>query len=436
MRELEFNVLTWLGPADSASVEDATVASLAILVGSDQIPLTEVDDTIARTVRPHINVSAYALARWLLVNWWRLRWEPSSKYPRRDWSQAHSLASIGGGYAWPPLQLSSDGQFLQLQIKAEAQADVSAVRYLRDLTVDVPAADFETAVEAFLDLVQGRLAGLSRKADELLELRAELCDERAKPHLAELCRLQALAGIDPGSAPPEWLDGAKTLVGIAGPVSGDELMAAVPNLKGGLGAAADVVGAMRISPTTVKFETVPSTTRAFRPGQLPWEKGAALATEMRHRLGVTSGPLTNAVLEQSLDVKLPLPSLASAGPVVSLQGGFRSGSQDGRTAVVVRRAGVRQRFDLARIIGCAMLLGPDEHVLPVCDTGTALQKFQRSFAQELLCPWTELDAFTDDNGTDEDGVELAAKHFEVSQQVINTTLVNKRKVSRDRLPAA
>jgi hypothetical protein len=88
---------------------------------------------------------------------------------------------------------------------------------------------------------------------------------------------------------------------------------------------------------------------------------------------------------------------------------------------------------LARLIGAALCSSSEEHVLPVSDAATALQKFERSFAQELLCPWEELDSFTDAHGTGDDGISEAAEHFLVSERVVLSTLVNKGKISRNRL---
>ena len=57
-----------------------------------------------------------------------------------------------------------------------------------------------------------------------------------------------------------------------------------------------------------------------------------------------------------------------------------------------------------------------------------------SFAQELLCPWHQLDAFTDENGLDSEGIDAAAEHFRVSEYLILTALANNQKISRYRLP--
>jgi Zn-dependent peptidase ImmA (M78 family) len=80
-----------------------------------------------------------------------------------------------------------------------------------------------------------------------------------------------------------------------------------------------------------------------------------------------------------------------------------------------------------------LLSPPEDHLLPVTGAATALQKFERAFAQELLCPWDALDAFTDEHGLGEERIADAAAHFEVSERTILSTLVNKKKLPRDRL---
>ncbi len=229
MRELSFDVVTWLGAANDDSPSASTLASLRIRAGASGTPLTEVEDIIARTVRDYVNVPALPVAQWLLVNWWRLRFEPRPEQPWRGWRQAHSMAAVGSDYAWPDLEISSDGEFVHLELNAERSADVSAIRYLRDLSVDVPASDFEAAVDRFIDQVEGRLAASSaQERNDLAALRSELYGERTESGEATRCRWQALAGINPGDASPEWLDTAAAVTKEAGPGSGEEIMAMLP----------------------------------------------------------------------------------------------------------------------------------------------------------------------------------------------------------------
>jgi len=164
---------------------------------------------------------------------------------------------------------------------------------------------------------------------------------------------------------------------------------------------------------------------------LPWERGAKAASKLRAERGLGLGPLEDRTLEELLSVGLPL-SGAWKGPR-ALSGGFQDGVANGRTAILVpSRRPENQRFYLARLIGCALASPSDQRLLPVTSAGTALQKFERSFAQELLCPWAALDAFTDENGIDDEGVAAAAEQFHVSEWLVQSTLVNRGKLSRER----
>ena len=63
---------------------------------------------------------------------------------------------------------------------------------------------------------------------------------------------------------------------------------------------------------------------------------------------------------------------------------------------------------------------------------TRRQKFQRSFAQSLLCPYDDLMAYVNTDFPTEDDVAAAARHFHVSERVIQTLLVNKGTIDRQR----
>lgn len=433
MPELEFHIDGWPGASTGEPLERETFAHLRITAGSNHVPLTEVDDSFGSTVRPYINVPAYLMARWLLVNWWRLRWEPFHGKRSHDWLSSHSMAAIGGGYAWPALTFSCDGELTQLRLESETAPDASAIRYLRDATIDVPASDFERAVERFLDIIEARLAIRAPQERELSELREELKQERNNPDLSEVCKLQALAGLDPGSASDEWISKANALRERAGLTAGDEVLAVLPALDGGLDAADAAISAMRDSKVTVKLDWSGCPATPPLSSEIPWVRGARLAREFRTSQQMSSGPVTQEALQDLLAVNLPLPVSAWPGPK-QLLGGYRNGTTQGRTALLVtKRRDESQRFYLARLIGAALVSNADQHLLPVSDAGTALQKFERSFAQEFLCPWQELDAFTDQSGTGDEGIAEAAEHFMVSERLILSTLVNKGKVSRGRL---
>ena len=295
MSQLVFKVVGYLSSTVSDPLERETLASMQINAGPQRIALTEVEDILAHTVRTHINVPTYEVARWLLANWWRLRWEPQSKgSPSHDWMLRHSMAELGGGYAWPPLVLSSDGEFIQIRVESEDKADVSAIRYLRDLTIHVPASDFEEAVERFVDEVEARISALVPGCRELSDLRQELRDERSDPELAAASKLQALAGIDPGEVSADWLRDAKDLEARIGSVATEEILAVSPAFRGGLADAFSAIWAMRDSEAHVQLGWASSLSRFAQGPDLPWVRGAKLAHEVRRHLGVPSGPISRA----------------------------------------------------------------------------------------------------------------------------------------------
>lgn len=433
--ELIFDT-SWLSANDDDAPSNATFAALTIIAGRDQIPVTEVDDAIAQTVRRDIRVPMLPLAEWFVVNWWRLRWEPrtetSQTSPRtHSWLRAHSMSSVSTDVPWPALTFTSDGSFVQLKARAERIFDVAAVRYLRDVELSVPADQFERAVDGLLAKVDARIATCAPGHREFADLLAELREERGNPSLARDCKLQALAGFDPGVAPAEWLRNARALVDAAGPSTADEVIAAISTLQEGIVGAHEAVEAMKRSQVGIRLMSTPRPTEPLVSeslvSELPWQRGRRLAAQFRADHHLDDGPVPTSVLGQLLEVHLPMPVTHGAGR--GLMGGYRNGVSNGLTRVLVGSDRIdNQRFYLARLIGASLLTMPSDHVLPVTGAATAFQKFERAFAQELLCPWHALDKYTDEHGTDEDGIAAAASYFIVSELLVASTLVNNGKL--------
>lgn len=412
----------WLGGL--ADADDATFGALVIEVNG--VSLTEVDDSISRSTRRSIRVPAVSVARWLLIEWWRLRWEPQPESPTARWRAAHSMAGLGGGYAWPDLRIASDGEYVQLTIAGERAADVAAIRYLRNVTVEVTAAEWERAVERFLDKVEMRLADVLSDEREIAELREELRDEQRDPALALRLRREALAGYEPGGAPDGWSEAVERLVRTVGAASADDLLVATRDVREAQG----VVDALRSSTTTLDLGAVAGLVGAHE-GR-PWQRGARAAQSARQKLGVGEGPLRNDKLAEILGERFPLEGDATHETAVP--GAFRAHDEYGSAHVLLgvkRRSS--QRFSIARLLGMAAQLASSEQVLALTGAKTATQKVARSFAQELLLPWAELDALTDERGTGDTTIAWIADRYEVSEMLVETTLVNRGKLDRWRL---
>jgi hypothetical protein len=164
----------------------------------------------------------------------------------------------------------------------------------------------------------------------------------------------------------------------------------------------------------------------------PWQKGCRIAKAFRKRIGKPSGQLTNVELSRLLGAGLPMRSDARR----PLDGGYRDDA-GGLARISVPSPRIEnQRFHLARVMASALLAPAGDRFLAVTRAGTAMQKCERAFAQELLCPWADLDAFTDERGVDDEAIADAADHFQVSDWTVLSALVNNRKIPRDRLPLA
>lgn len=291
----------WLGGTTDA--EDATFASLLIKAGG--VPLTEVDDTIARSTRTSIRVPAVLVAEWLLSNWWRLRWEARPEGPARAWRHVHSMAALDSGFAWPPLEIASDGERIEIVMAREASRDAAAIRYLNGgAGLEIPAGEFDAAVDAFVDRISERIDAVGASS-VVRALRDELRQERMDPKLARQCRWQARAGIDPGEAPEAWLAGIERVSKEAGPASTEDMLGATgpSTTPSALEAVAD---AMRKATTKVDLGSLARASGARNGERAAWVRGCEAATRARTELGIGEGPVSNRRLGEILGASLPV----------------------------------------------------------------------------------------------------------------------------------
>ena len=61
---------------------------------------------------------------------------------------------------------------------------------------------------------------------------------------------------------------------------------------------------------------------------------------------------------------------------------------------------------------------------------TERQKFQRAFAQGFLCPFDDLRAYINTDEPGEDDIHAAARHFHVSERLIEATLISNHVIDR------
>ena len=409
--------------------DEATLGELGIHVG--QTCLTQAFDTETNAPRDGANLSAYRLAEWLAWHWWRLRWEPARQRRRDvDWSAAHDLACIGGGWLWPNITIKSDGVRIVFDARPSEVVQTEQLHYTTDRIAIIPARTFEEGIDGFVGCVLTRLAECSCISKDLHSMWSELSSERKDPEISLYRRFEAYLGFDPDEAEPELIDclikeGNAVGLDAMSEVAADDHQSAL-----GLYDAAREFG----------FDTRPSdgvqsvsTAQHVDRSQVPaWHVGVETAHQLRYQEHLGDGAIPNTSLAELCGIsEQDLSRQSSTGNIAFAFALDDENSQKGR--VVLRSAGEQgRRFAIARLLADRLLDGHNELLHPATGTYTYRQKMQRAFAGEFLCPIHSLLDFLNDDFSDEKQQD-AAEHFNVSPLTVATLLVNNDYLDREEL---
>ena len=200
----------WLNRDYGDAVDRATLAEITVTVTGQGA--TELEDLVSKTVRPGVRASAFALAQWLVANWWRLLWEPERN--TLAWRMSHMVGAVGGGYLWPDLTFAGDGGFILIRSRPTSPGPESTVRYLNGFDVSLPVSEFEEGMESFVLGVVGRLIDSRVSAEGFESLWKEVNTERYDPALAAWRKLEALMGYDPDDVAPEMIAALHRAAGV------------------------------------------------------------------------------------------------------------------------------------------------------------------------------------------------------------------------------
>lgn len=419
----------WLARDCGDATERGTLGQLEISVADRCLTLAE--DRYAGAVRSFANLSAYDLALWLAANWWRLRWEPERT--GTDWLMSHRLATVGGGYVWPNMTLLSDGEQVMLQTRPTSGASWEPIRYLENWDAVIGAAEFEAGIASFVEEVLGRLAACQVSDTDLRILWHELRVERAEPELSSLRKLEALAGYDPGEAPEGFMHALRARAATDGRAAIDEIAA-------GFGSdAASAVDSIdqALEANGVQFHNdsltkLAQARRSWQAAGAPHERAAEAAHRARELWNLDrAAPVPDKTLAQIVGAGSKLLSEPGDIPIPAARRG--ASERDSWRALLRSRYREGRRFELCRLIADAAEVAEGERLLPATTAKTSRQKFQRAFAQEFLCPVEALIGWIGTGHPEDDEMEAAAKHFQVSPLLVRTTLVNNRILPRDQL---
>ena len=416
----------WLEPADSPRADRRLLVEVGI--EADGVSITALEDTREGTYRSGIRVSADVLAAWFVANWWRLRWEAFGE--GASWDMSHRIGAAGHGYLWPDLEFIGGDATVEVRSKPVTFTPACPLRFLREISIPVQAQDFETATQEFIETVVARMDGRSGSTEEDVDALPAawqaLRNEIADPELGFERAVEARMGFDPEEAEPAPLRRLLEASREVGRNAVEELASsskarACKDLDALWGDVRERSRPMRIVATP---ELRDGAAQVASRNEKPWRKGVKLAELARIEWSINGDAVPNDRLAEVCEVPA---GWIGDGPDTDtpLAAGFRGrGEEDRLVATLKKRRPTGRRFTLARIIGDHLLTGAGERLLPVTDAITERQKFQRAFAQAFLCPVAILRDHLGSNVPDDDYVEDAAHHFQVSPLLVRWALIN------------
>ena len=379
-----------------------------------------------------LQVPPIQLAFWLTDNWWRLRWEPVvSEEVDPDWRLAHELSAIGGGYIWPSLQIWGEDNRVGLSCRSDPPGVNIALRFTTDSSVVFVAAEqFELSIDEFLN------QAIDARSNDREALRVQvsaLVDERHDRDVAAWRRIEAKLGYDVDSAPDGLIERLKGYIGSYGCDGVEEAIVAIQGASSA-DALEEEIEFARGSRVVCSFhDATAAAGRVHRGRNEPiWRIAERAANAVRSSLGAQEGPLWNTRLAELLNTSKEHFRARGSETTKHHYGlRLRKGDRNEHAVALSARWPQGRRFELCRTLGDAIWSGNDA-LGPMTMAKTGRQRFQRAFAQGLLCPFDDLLSYIDTTEPSKDDISAAARHFHVSDGVVQTVLVNKGVIERRR----
>jgi len=393
---------------DAPGVRDVTLAAtwarLEVTIGDSAA--TELVDSKSGSHRTGVFGSVFALAEWVVENWWFLLNEPCPVAPvpggrqakpwMADWSHRHCLLSAREGGSLPDLTLFRDGDLVVALWNADPEWRlVSPVRFIGQGQARIPLKE---ARQGLIGLVQSTLDRLDNRGVVGPDVERLLANWNAiaesEQAESDLCHSLAVLGVDPYDLGPnsdeileiiqkitsslplrlreDLLEGTK-------PLDLRNDFAWVDDMQTSLVSNGSMDRLDSLFPTSLvterAFETGYNFARTARqkiPGLTIFEPIDDLETAARN----------NLPWRLSVDVR---PSQAPGTRLHALVGN----SGDDASAVLVvpsSRTETANRFRLARGLFCVLSRAIQSSPRLITPAATRLQRASRAFAAEFLLP--------------------------------------------------
>jgi len=400
------------------------VAEISIRLGDDV--LTRIADLAANTNRDFVRASAVSLGLWFADNWWRLRCEPidDANLPSVDWRLRHELSAASGGTQWPPMMIYSGGERVTFAPSINRQPSIGQLRFLETRVRTIQASQFELGVDDFFTLVLDNCAN-SNDAPVLGTLVHQLKAERNEPELAAWRRLEACLGFDADEAPADVID---HFLKISDRLNERDIEEAAIAAQGASSPAVldDAIAASEASELVLDFGITERVN--LNQGDIlypsPWQQAEAAASQVRDFIGQGHNPISDKAFASLLlsrweDIK------AASDTARQLPYAARLRTTKSKQKVALQSVrDFDRRFEISRLLGDA--IWTDESAFgPISSAKSDRQKFQRAFAQSLLCPLRGVRDYVDFQNPKPHQITRCAEAYHVHPHVVRNLLIYK-----------
>jgi len=405
----------------------ATWARLIIMVNG--VPITQVQDYGARSIRDGIYVSLYPLAEWLAMHWWSLFHEYEN--PRRvvsgSYDMRHNLRYAREGFALPELDIRPMGRTVSLTWKA-TDMPAQGVRFLQEGVAHVEADMVYEALQQFITAVVRRLE-IMEVPNTSLEA-AWKAIEATEPAEQRFCEAVAALGLDLYSL----ADADRDAIIQASEKLPTELMqdffavADIQLLTTQLSRLIDGVNRIKSLPRDLtSLKDLQQATQKVDLLYTPWEQGYAWARELRRQLGIKDR-LIRDMHDFSSYLRVDNQALQDVILSTNSTGRFFDAlidvnEKDSPGFLMEARQEEPKKFAFCRGLFEYLTSQPGAPAL-ISATQSERQKRNRAFAAEFLVPATLLKERLQRDKLDEEEVDDLAKIFGVSSYVIRHQIEN------------
>lgn len=370
------------------------------------------------------------LAFWFIDNWWRIRWEPAPHADlNAEWRLAHHLSSAGARYHWPNVSIWGEGSRVGIAVHADANNLKPSLKFIAQPRLTyVPSSTVEDAVDRFIGYVLEHVGEASDGLD--IEYR-QLQAERADPAVETWRKLEAMLGFDPDDAPEGLVD---SLVALTERYGLEPLQEAALAHQGERATEAlnDCIEAAKSSNVLIRspidFDTKGRIDVGRSSLEPPWRFAVRVANQLRHWLVVPPGPVRNKRLSEIIGTNVDC-LRTKRQSTFDIPYALRLRQETGSKLALQSAWSHTRRFELCRCLG-DIIWSRNDAMGPLSAAKSERQKFQRAFAQGFLCPFADLQAYINTDKPDEDDIHAAARRFDVSERLIEATLVNNQVIDQ------